>query len=73
MNEVLHNNWKRSVTISDDMKKISLNELNATFSKYFNNIVWVYQGNPTQVNPELYKGPAKPQLPKPKVITKKKN
>ncbi|MFM2359457.1 MAG: hypothetical protein RLY16_1450 [Bacteroidota bacterium] len=73
MNEVLHNNWKRSVTISDDMKKVSLKELNATFNKYFNNIVWVYQGNPTQVNPALFKGPAKPQLPKSKVVKQKKN
>jgi zinc protease len=71
-NEVLHNNWKRALTISDDMKRVSLTELNYAFNKYMGNIVWAYQGNPSQVNPALFAGEAKPELPKSKVIPKKK-
>ncbi len=54
-NEVLHNNWKRSLTISDDMKKLKTIEVNKAFSKYFGNITWVYQGDSTKVTPALYK------------------
>jgi zinc protease len=71
-NEVLHNNWKRALTLSDDMKKVTLAELNTTFNKYMSNIVWAYQGNPAQVNPALFTGNAKPDLPKSKVTAKKK-
>lgn len=71
-NEVLHNNWRRSLTLSDDMKKVSLSELNTVFNKYISNIVWAYQGNPSQVNPAMFTGNVKPELPKSKVNTKKK-
>jgi zinc protease len=72
VNEVLHNNWKRALTISDDMKKVSLTELNSVFNKYITNIVWAYQGNPAQANPALFAGNAKTTLPKSKVNTRKK-
>ncbi len=71
-NEVLHDNWKRALTISDDVKKVSLEELNKAFSKYISNIVWAYQGDPAKANPALFKGDAKPVLPKSKVAVKKK-
>jgi zinc protease len=71
-NEVLHNNWKRALTLSDDMKKVTLAELNTTFNKYMSNIVWAYQGNPSQANPALFTGKATPDLPKSKVTAKKK-
>jgi zinc protease len=71
-NEVLHNNWKRALTLSDDMKKVTLNELNTVFNKYISNMVWAYQGNPSQANPALFTGNGKPELPKSKVNTKKK-
>ncbi|MFM6926744.1 MAG: M16 family metallopeptidase [Ferruginibacter sp.] len=71
-NEVLHNNWKRALTISDDMKKVTLEQLNATFNKYISNMVWAYQGNPAQANPALFTGTVKPDLPRSKVTTKKK-
>lgn len=71
-NEVLHSNWKRALTLSDDMKKVTLPELNAVFNKYMSNMVWAYQGNPAQANPALFTGKAKPELPKSKVTTKKK-
>jgi zinc protease len=71
-NEVLHNNWKRALTLSDDMKKVTLTELNAVFNKYISNMVWAYQGNPAQVNPALFTGNIKPALPKSKITAKKK-
>lgn len=72
VNEVLHNNWKRALTLSDDMKKVTLSELNAVFNKYISNMVWAYQGNPAQANPALFASNPKPALPKSKVTTKKK-
>lgn len=72
MNEVLHNNWRRALTISDDMKKVSTAELNAVFNKYMNNLVWVYQGNPAKANPALFTGSAVQALPKSKVKPGKK-
>jgi zinc protease len=75
-NEVLHNNWKRALTISDDMKKVTLTELNSTFNKYMKNIVWAYQGNPTKANPTLFTNnttkPTTVEIPKTKVTLKKK-
>lgn len=76
-NEVLHNNWKRALTISDDMKKVSLTELNTTFNKYIKNLVWAYQGNPSKVNATLFTSSAKPDmskinLPKTKITNNKK-
>jgi zinc protease len=72
-NEVLHSNWRRALTISDDMKKVSLEELNTVFNKYISNMVWAYQGNPSKANPALFTGnAAKAPLPKTKLNTKKK-
>lgn len=53
-NEVLHNNWKRSLTMVDDVKKLSLEDVNNAFRKYIGNISWVYQGDTKKVNPVLY-------------------
>lgn len=72
VNEILHNNWKRALTLSHDMKKVTLAELNTTFNKYISNMVWAYQGNPAQANPALFTGNTKPELPKSKVTAKKK-
>jgi predicted Zn-dependent peptidase len=72
-NEVLHNNWRRALTISDDMKKVSTADLNAVFNKYMNNLVWVYQGNPAKANATLFTGKATKALPKPSVRPNKKN
>jgi len=71
-NEVLHNNWKRALTISDDMKKVSVSDLNTVFNKYITNLVWAYQGNPAKANPALFTGNAKTVLPKSKLAVKKK-
>ncbi|MDB5197240.1 MAG: hypothetical protein JWP88_1611 [Flaviaesturariibacter sp.] len=54
-NEVIHGNWQRAITIKDEMKKISLADLNRVFTKYMNTISWVYQGDPKKVDEKLYK------------------
>ncbi|MGZ3835672.1 MAG: hypothetical protein ACXVB0_19305, partial [Mucilaginibacter sp.] len=53
-NEVLSNNWRRSLTLVDDVKKLTVEEINNAFRKYIGNIVWVYQGDTKKVNPLNY-------------------
>lgn len=53
-NEVLHDNWKRSLTLADDVKKINTEDVNNAFKKYIGNISWVYQGDPKKVSPIMY-------------------
>lgn len=65
-NEVIHGNWKRSNTISNDMKKVSLVEMNTAFKKYISNITWSYQGDPQKVNPALYTQKTVPKIPEEK-------
>src|SRR5687768_418983 len=65
-NEVVHGNWKRTNTIKDDMKKVTLAQLNSTFKKYINNITWSYQGDPKKVNSQLYTQKETPKIPEEK-------
>ncbi len=65
-NEVIHGNWKRAITIKDDMKKVTVEQLNAVFKKYINNITWSYQGDPKKVNPVLYTQKETPKVPEEK-------
>ena len=53
-NEVLHNNWKRSLTLAEDVKKLTPTQVSDAFRKYIGNIIWVYQGDTKKVNPLLY-------------------
>ncbi|RYY39672.1 MAG: insulinase family protein [Chitinophagaceae bacterium] len=53
-NEVLHNNWRRSLTLNEDLKKITLQDLNRVFNKYVTNISWVLQGDPEKVDKNLF-------------------
>ncbi|RYE23115.1 MAG: insulinase family protein [Sphingobacteriaceae bacterium] len=53
-NEVLHNNWKRSLTLADDVKKLTTDDVSNVFKKYIGNISWVYQGDPKKVSPVMY-------------------
>ena len=48
-NEVLFNNWQRSLTLVTDVKKLTTEEVSDAFRKYIGNIVWVYQGDPKKV------------------------
>ena len=61
-NEVIHGNWKRANLIKDEIKKVTLDQLNSTFKKYINNITWSYQGDPKKVNPVLYTQKETPKL-----------
>jgi predicted Zn-dependent peptidase len=53
-NEVLHNNWRRSLTLNDDLKKLTVADINKVFNQYFGALTWVYQGNPTKADPSLF-------------------
>lgn len=53
-NEVLHNNWMRSITLVEEVKKLTPLEITNAFRKYISSIVWVYQGDPKKVNPLLF-------------------
>lgn len=65
-NEVIHGNWKRTYQIKDDMKKVTLAQINNAFKKYINNITWSYQGDPKKVNAVMYTQKTTPQLPEEK-------
>jgi predicted Zn-dependent peptidase len=65
-NEVVCGNWKRSIEIKDEMKKVTLVQLNGAFKKYINNITWSYQGDPKKVNPVMYTQKETPKLPEEK-------
>lgn len=53
-NEIIFNNWRRSYTLVDDVKKLTVEEVSDAFRKYIGNIVWVYQGDPKKVDPLKY-------------------
>jgi len=53
-NEVLFDNWRRAITLVDDVKKLSVAQVNDAFRKYIGNIVWVYQGDPKKVTAQAY-------------------
>ena len=73
-NEILHNNWHRALTLNDDLKKVSVADVNKTFNKYITNLTWVYQGDPAKVNPSLYtQDESKIKLPSSKVTKSKVN
>ena len=74
-NEILYNNWHRSLTLKDDIKKVTVADVNNAFNKYITNLTWVYQGDPAKVNSSLYTQGynAKEKLPKSKMNNLKKN
>ncbi len=65
-NEVVHGNWKRANTIKDDVKNVSLEDMNNAFKKYMTNVTWSYQGDPKKVTPVLYTQKETPKLPEEK-------
>jgi len=73
-NEILFNNWHRSITINDELKKVSVEDVNKAFNKYFKDITWVYQGDTSKVNPALYTAqPSNTKLPESKIKNDSKN
>ena len=72
-NEVLHNNWRRALTINEDLKSVTLKDINQIFNKYINNLTWAYRGDPAKVNPQLFtKTDVKTGLLKSKINPNKK-
>ena len=65
-NEVVHGNWKRANTIKDDVKNVTLEQMNNAFKKYISNITWSYQGDPKKVTPALYTQKETPKIPEEK-------
>ncbi len=53
-NEILFNDWKRSLRINEDMKKVTAEDVTKAFNKYVKGITWVYQGDTAKVNPALF-------------------
>ena len=62
-NEVIYGDWHRTIKIKDDITKVTLPQLNSSFRKYFDNITWVYQGDPKKVNSILYSQKETPPVP----------
>jgi len=52
--EAVQNNWRRSITLNDDIKALKVNDLNKAFNKYLTNLTWIYQGDPGKVDSKLY-------------------
>ena len=73
-NEILFNDWKRSLRINEDLKKVSAEDVNKAFNKYVQETTWVYQGDTSKVNPALYTAmPVNSKLPDSKVSGGNKN
>jgi zinc protease len=73
-NEILFNNWHRSLTINDDLKKVDVDDVNKAFNKYVKDITWVYQGDTSKVNPLLYTAPpVNNRMPESKIKNENKN
>jgi zinc protease len=65
-NEIVYGDWRRANNIKEDIKKVTLDQLNATFKKYISNITWSYQGDPKKVTPTMYTQKTTPKLPEEK-------
>ena len=73
-NEILFNDWHRSLRINEDLKKVNVDEVNKSFNKYVKDITWVYQGDTSKVNPALYTAmPSNSKLPETKLKNENKN
>jgi zinc protease len=73
-NEVLFNDWRRSIRINEDMKKVSLDDVNKAFNKYVKDFTWVYQGDTSKVTPALYTAsPNDMKVPESKIKNDNKN
>ncbi|MBI5856118.1 MAG: insulinase family protein [Sphingobacteriales bacterium] len=62
-NEVVHGDWRRANTIQDDVKKVTLDDMNNAFRKYISNITWSYQGDPKKVTAAMYTQKETPAIP----------
>ena len=53
-NEIERGDWRKSLNVMNDVKKITIDDINNAFNKYIGNMVWVYQGDEKKVTPVLY-------------------
>ncbi len=58
VNELLFNDWRRSINLAAEYARVTKPEVDAAFKKYINQITWVYQGDSSKVDQSLYKGTA---------------
>jgi zinc protease len=73
-NEILFNDWHRSLRINEDFKKVNTQEVNKAFNNYIKDVNWVYQGDTSKVNPALYTvNPSNKKLPDSKISNGNKN
>jgi zinc protease len=73
-NEILFNDWHRSLRINEDFKKVKTEEVNTAFNNYVKDINWVYQGDTSKVTPMLYTAnPSNNKLPDSKISNGNKN
>ena len=73
-NEVLFNDWHRSLRINEDMKKVNIDDVNKAFNKYVKDITWVYQGDTSKVTPALFTAaPSDTKVPESKIKNDNKN
>jgi zinc protease len=62
-NEIVHGDWRRSLSMNEEMNKVTLAQINEVFRKYMTNISWVYQGDTKKVTPALFTQKETPALP----------
>ena len=62
--ELTQGDWKKALTLKEDLQPITPADVNKTFSKYIGNFTWVYQGDPKKVTPKLFTQPQTPPIPK---------
>ena len=63
-NEVIKNNWRKAITVKEDVGKVTVADLNRVFNQYINNITWVYQGDPKKVDSKMFTQKETPPAPK---------
>jgi predicted Zn-dependent peptidase len=62
-NEALFGNWRRAITLKEEINQVKVEDVNKAFNKYFNNLTWAYMGNPAKVNQKLFTEPAAKPAP----------
>jgi len=53
--QVLFGNWKRAITVNDEINALTLRDVNGAMKTSIKAIKWVYLGKPEQANPAVFK------------------
>lgn len=70
--ELLQGDRRKALTIKDDLKAVTPQDINKRVQQYIGNFTWVYQGGPAKVNQVLYTQKETPKLPEKQPALKKK-